>query len=111
MIGGLGILAVAAFVAAYSGATVAFVSLGAGFAFGWLLMTTLIRTGVTRSRARSSQLPTVAVAVGVAAAAVITSALSAISPTAPAVFAPGAVAFVAGLILALRFSPLGNDRV
>jgi hypothetical protein len=30
---------------------------------------------------------------------------------APTIFAPGPIAFVAGLILALRFSSLGNVRV
>lgn len=110
-LGGLAILALAALIAAYARAPLAFVALGGGLAVGWLLMTLLIRAKVTTARAQTSRFPTAAVAVGVATAAVIISLLSAVDLAAPTVFAPAPIAFVAGLILALRLSPLGKVNV
>ena len=110
-VGGIGILVLAALIAAYSGAAAAFLALAAGFILGWLVMFLLIRTGLAAEQPKSARYPTAAVSLGIAIAAILTGLLSALNPSAPLAFAPGPIAFVAGLILALRFSSLGKVQV
>lgn len=108
---GVGALLLAGLIAASSGVGFAFVALGAGLALGWLVMRILIGTGLATQRPSSRRFPTIAISVGVAFAAIATSALSAVDPNGPTIFAPAPIAFVAGLILALRFSVLGQGEV
>lgn len=110
-LGGLLILGLAGYFASTIQSPLRGPALVGGFAFGWLLMKLLIATGHAEPpHGGRSTLPA-STAIGLGIAFFASSALSAIDPSGPLLLAVASLAFVAGLVLSLRFSRLGLRNI
>jgi hypothetical protein len=78
---------------------------------GWIVMKLVIAKGLADPPQRGKSTLAASTALGVAVAVFAGSALSAIDPSGPLLFGSASLAFLAGLVLALRFSRLGRKNI
>lgn len=111
LVGGVLIFALAAYIASRTQSPLRLPALVGGMILGWVTMKLLITTGLAGPARGGNSLLAASTAIGVANAAFASSALSASDLSAPLLLASGSLAFVAGLVLSLRFSALDRTQI